>query len=96
MIQTAVQAKKLRKCFGSNEVLKGCSINVKQGTKNLELHLSYMNALGLGVDKALQMVGLPDTGQQAVSQFSMGMRQRLGIAVSLITLANEINQMEAI
>jgi ABC-2 type transport system ATP-binding protein len=52
--------------------------------KNLEIHLAYMNTSGFGVEKALQMVGLSDVEEQAVAKFSLGMRQRLGIARALI------------
>ncbi len=52
--------------------------------KNLEIHLAYMNTSGFGVEKALQMVGLSDVGEKTVAKFSLGMRQRLGIARALI------------
>lgn len=52
--------------------------------KNLEIHLAYMENQGFGVDKALQMVGLADIDEKAVSKFSFGMRQRLGIARALV------------
>lgn len=52
--------------------------------KNLEIHLAYMGNHGFGVDQVLQMVGLPDIDDKAVSKFSLGMRQRLGIARALI------------
>ena len=52
--------------------------------KNLELHLAYMNTVGMGIDKALQMVGLPNIENKAVSTFSLGMRQRLGIARAIV------------
>lgn len=52
--------------------------------KNLEIHLAYMNTYGFGIEKALQMVGLSDVGEKAVSKFSLGMRQRLGMARALI------------
>lgn len=48
--------------------------------ENLEIHLHYM---GCGLEKincALEMAGLRDTGDQPVSQFSLGMKQRLAIA----------------
>ena len=32
----------------------------------------------------LELVGLPDTGKKKASQFSLGMRQRLGIAIALL------------
>lgn len=52
--------------------------------KNLELHLSYMDTAGMGAEKALQMVGLTGIGKKAVSAFSLGMRQRLGIARAIV------------
>ena len=52
--------------------------------KNLELHLSYMGTAGMGAEKALQMVGLTGIGKKAVSAFSLGMRQRLGIARDIV------------
>ena len=52
--------------------------------KNLELHLSYMATAGMGAEKALQMVGLTGIGEKAVSAFSLGMRQRLGIARAIV------------
>ena len=36
------------------------------------------------IEKTLQLVGLPDTGKKKVRNFSLGMRQRLGIAVALL------------
>ena len=52
--------------------------------KNLELHLSYMGTAGMGAEKALQMGGLTGIGKKAVSAFSLGMRQRLGIARAIV------------
>ena len=52
--------------------------------KNLELHLSYMDTAGMGAEQALQMVGLTGIGEKAVSAFSLGMRQRLGIARAIV------------
>ena len=52
--------------------------------KNLELHLSYMGTAGMGAEKALQMVGLTGIGKKAVSAFSLGRRQRLGIARAIV------------
>lgn len=52
--------------------------------KNLDLHLQYMGVQGFGIDEALRLAGLPDTKDKAVSKFSLGMRQRLGIARALI------------
>lgn len=36
-----------------------------------------------GIDEILKLVGLSDTGKKKVGNFSLGMRQRLGIAVAL-------------
>lgn len=36
------------------------------------------------IKKCLSMVGLPDTGNKRVRNFSLGMRQRLGIAIALL------------
>lgn len=48
--------------------------------ENLEIHLDYMGCDKGKMDDALAMVGLKDTGKQPVSQFSLGMKQRLAIA----------------
>lgn len=52
--------------------------------KNLEIHSTYMGNRGFGVDQALQMTGLSEIDEKAVSRFSLGMRQRLGLARALI------------
>ena len=36
-----------------------------------------------GIDELLKLVGLSDTGKKHAKNFSLGMRQRLGIAVAL-------------
>lgn len=51
---------------------------------NLALHLAYMGAEGFAVEKALEMVGLNGTDAKPVSKYSLGMRQRLGIARAFI------------
>jgi len=52
--------------------------------ENLELHLDYMGTNGFGVETALDMVGLNGTESKPVGKFSLGMRQRLGIARAFI------------
>ena len=45
-------------------------------------------ALGLPksrIEEALEIAGLPDTGKKRAGQFSLGMKQRLGIAAALIS-----------
>ncbi|KMK74426.1 ABC transporter ATP-binding protein [Alkalihalobacillus pseudalcaliphilus] len=51
---------------------------------NLKIHLAYMNTKGFGVFEALDMVGLDGTDKKPVGKFSLGMRQRLGIARAFI------------
>lgn len=55
-------------------------------TARENLNLQY-RALGLpsddGIDEILRMVGLNDTGKKKAGHFSLGMKQRLGIAVAL-------------
>lgn len=43
-----------------------------------------MGTKGFGVETALEMVGLSETGTKPVAKFSLGMRQRLGIARAFI------------
>lgn len=51
--------------------------------ENLSIHLEYMSR-DADVRKTLERVGLGDVGNKPVSKFSLGMRQRLGIARSMI------------
>lgn len=55
-------------------------------TAEENLRQQYM-ILGLpsfdGIQELLELVGLPDTGKKKAKHFSLGMRQRLGIAVAL-------------
>ncbi|MBO4878185.1 MAG: ATP-binding cassette domain-containing protein [Ruminococcus sp.] len=55
-------------------------------TAKENLKMQY-RVLGLpdfkGIDELLELVGLSDTGRKKVKNFSLGMKQRLGIAVAL-------------
>lgn len=52
--------------------------------QNLQIHLDYMGIANADLEETLKLVGLTNTGVQAVSTFSLGMRQRLGIARALV------------
>lgn len=52
--------------------------------ENLQLHLDYMGVESGDIDETLHMVGLPNAGNEPVSNFSMGMRQRLAIARAIV------------
>lgn len=47
---------------------------------NLEIHLEYMGCSCSGIRSTLAAAGLGDADGQPVSQFSLGMKQRLAIA----------------
>ena len=51
--------------------------------ENLEIHLSYMQKEA-DISKALEKAVLPNDKSKPVSQYSLGMRQRLGIARAII------------
>lgn len=56
------------------------------GVENLELHLDYMGYHDKSdIDKAIEMVNLKNIEGKAVKNFSLGMKQRLGIARAIIT-----------
>lgn len=56
------------------------------GKTNLELHREYMGFYSPNcVENALEMLNLENTGNKAVSNYSLGMRQRLGIARAILT-----------
>ncbi|WP_028610736.1 ABC transporter ATP-binding protein [Paenibacillus harenae] len=55
-------------------------------SQNLELHCAYMGYYEpRAVSEALRMVGLEDAGSKPVKAFSLGMKQRLGIARAVCT-----------
>lgn len=52
--------------------------------KNLEIHMKYMGKSDVNSEHVLHLVGLSNAKEKKVQQFSLGMRQRLGIARALI------------
>ena len=55
------------------------------GTDNLQLHCEYMGYYTPGsVENALEMLGLSDAAKKPVKSYSLGMKQRVGIARSIL------------
>lgn len=55
------------------------------GKENLELHCEYMGYYNAGcAAEALEMLGLAEAGNKPVKSYSLGMRQRLGIARAIL------------
>jgi len=52
--------------------------------ENLEVYRLHYDASKARVDEVLNIVGLSDTGKKVVKKFSLGMRQRLAIALALL------------
>ena len=52
--------------------------------ENLEVRAKFLNIPKTRIDKVLKMVDLQNTGRKKAGQFSMGMKQRLGIAIALL------------
>ncbi len=53
------------------------------GKDNLQLHCDYMGK-NINVDESLHMLGLLDAGDKPVKNYSLGMKQRLGIARAIL------------
>lgn len=53
-------------------------------SENLEIYREIYGATKERVDEVLQLAGLQDTGSKAVRKFSLGMKQRLSIALALL------------
>lgn len=79
---------------GSTEVFKRMGSIIEfpvfygnlSGRENLELHCEYMGYYSPGcVDNALKLLELADTGRKPVKEYSLGMKQRLGIARAVLT-----------
>ncbi|RYY94674.1 MAG: ATP-binding cassette domain-containing protein [Chitinophagaceae bacterium] len=52
--------------------------------ENLEVYRDTYGAARSRVDEVLRIVGLADTGKKLVKKFSLGMKQRLSIALALL------------
>lgn len=52
--------------------------------ENLKVRTTLLEIDDKRIDEVLQIVRLTDTGKKRVGQFSLGMKQRLGIAVALL------------
>lgn len=55
------------------------------GRANLELHCEYMGYSPHSIQNALEMLDLTDTGNRPVNTYSLGMKQRLGLARAVLT-----------
>jgi ABC-type multidrug transport system ATPase subunit len=53
-------------------------------TENLEVYRSVYHAKTPRIKEVLRIVGLEDTGKKTVKKFSLGMKQRLAIALALL------------
>ncbi|MDF2885341.1 MAG: lantibiotic transporter ATP-binding protein [Clostridiaceae bacterium] len=53
-------------------------------TENLTVHTKLMGLSKDRINEVLETVDLKNTGKKLTSQFSMGMKQRLGMAIALI------------
>ncbi len=62
-----------------------CFYEHMSGRENLQLHCEYMGYyVPDSVDHALKMLGLLEAGDQQVKRYSLGMKQRLGIARAIL------------
>lgn len=62
-----------------------CFYEHMSGRENLELHCEYMGYHTPGsVENVLKMLGLLEAGDQQVKRYSLGMKQRLGIARAVL------------
>lgn len=52
--------------------------------ENLKVRTTLLGLDRTRIQETLQMVGLSDTGKKRAGQFSLGMKQRLGIALALL------------
>lgn len=74
----------IRKKIGA--VVETPSIYLNMNAKeNLILQYKLHGMTPTGLEDLLKLVGLPDTGKKKAKDFSLGMRQRLSIAFSLVS-----------
>ena len=52
--------------------------------ENLEVRAKLLGVPKARIDEVLEIVDLQNTGRKKAGQFSMGMKQRLGIAIALL------------
>ncbi|MSR91572.1 lantibiotic protection ABC transporter ATP-binding protein [Inconstantimicrobium porci] len=53
--------------------------------ENLKIRTIVLDLPDLRIDEVLEIVNLTNTGKKKAGQFSMGMKQRLGIAIALLS-----------
>ena len=75
----SAQRKNIGSLIESPGLYKGSSAK-----ENLEFFATLYGAEKGEVEKLLKLVGLENTGRKSVGKFSLGMKQRLGIAISLL------------
>lgn len=56
--------------------------------ENLKVHTTMLGLPDKRIDEVLEVVDLTHTGKKRASQFSLGMKQRLGIAIALLKKPN--------
>ena len=55
------------------------------GRENLALHCEYMGYYNTGsIENAMELLGLNNTGKKSVREYSLGMKQRLGLARAVL------------
>ena len=68
----------------SSRVIPSFSFNCFAGKQNLRLLASMSGKENIDIEKVLKVVGLECAGRKKVGKYSMGMRQRLGIAQAIM------------
>ena len=58
--------------------------NYMSGKDNLKLHARLRNIDKKRIDEVLELVGLKDRAKEKVKKYSLGMKQRLGLALTLL------------